>query len=148
LSIEIFAAQWLKTLFAQQFDLKLVYRLWDILCVDGFRFMLKVPLAILTLYKSASCFRWMELPRCSQFLRRLGSIMEAQGADLMFFLQGLPSKVRDIDAVIVAAAKIKLVGKSAPSSPESTSPAMERTDFGSSPSQNEPASNVNSNNVQ
>jgi hypothetical protein len=43
---EVFAMRWLRTLFAQQFDFDFVFRIWDIIFVEGLDFALKMILAL------------------------------------------------------------------------------------------------------
>lgn len=87
LSIEIFASQWLRTLFAQQFDLGLVVRLWDLMFVDGFEFVFKIPIAVLKQFKQ--------------------DVMEMSGSNLIFFLKALPQQVQDYDELILEVLKVQ-----------------------------------------
>jgi hypothetical protein len=89
LSIEIFASQWLRTLFAQQFDLALVVRLWDMMFVDGFSFIYKIPIAIMRIYKQ--------------------EVMEMAGTDLIFSLKGLPEQIQssDYDEIILEVLRLQ-----------------------------------------
>ena len=47
LNIKIFVSGWLRTLFCQQFELELVFRLWDVFFVEGIDFLIKIALSML-----------------------------------------------------------------------------------------------------
>jgi hypothetical protein len=80
LSVEIFVSGWLQTLFAQQFDLGLVFRLWDVFFAHGFIFFIKVSLVLLEHAEPA--------------LLKLGN------TEIIFSLKSLPMRIQDFDRLI------------------------------------------------
>jgi hypothetical protein len=80
LSVEIFVSGWLQTLFAQQFDIGLVFRLWDVFFAHGFLFFIKVSLVLLEHAEPA--------------LLKLGN------TEIIFSLKSLPMRIQDFDRLI------------------------------------------------
>jgi hypothetical protein len=80
LSVEIFVSGWLQTLFAQQFDLGLVFRLWDVFFVYGFSFFIKVSLVLLEHAEPA--------------------LLRLSNTDIIFSLKSLPMRIQDFDRLI------------------------------------------------
>lgn len=88
LTVEIFVSGWLQTLFAQQFDLGLVFRLWDVFFAYGFIFFIKVSLVLLEHAEPA--------------LLKLGN------TDIIFSLKSLPMRVQDFDRLIDEAIELQI----------------------------------------
>jgi hypothetical protein len=80
LSAEIFAMSWLRTLFAQQFELNFVVRVWDLFLIDGFNFAVKIVLALL--YKHQDALKVLAY------------------TDLMKYMQDLPQQISSDDNVV------------------------------------------------
>lgn len=88
LSVEIFVAGWLQTLFAQQFDLGLVFRLWDVFFTHGFLFLIKVSLVLL---------RHAE-----------PTLLKLSNTEIIFNLKSLPTRVLDYDRLIEEAIQLQI----------------------------------------
>lgn len=69
LSAEVFAMSWLRTLFAQQFELNFVVRVWDLLLIDGFNFAVKIVLALL--YKHQEALKALDYTHLMKYLQDL-----------------------------------------------------------------------------
>lgn len=88
LMVEIFVSGWLQTLFAQQFDLGLVFRLWDVFFTYGFIFLIKVSLVLLR--------------HAEPTLLKLGN------TEIIFNLKSLPTRVLDYDRLIEEAIALEI----------------------------------------
>lgn len=78
---------WIQTLFSQHFELDLVFRLWDIFFTNGFSIMINFTVALLKSFEA--------------------SMLSLYGLDLIKRIQWIPSNIDNIDALFVAASKIK-----------------------------------------
>lgn len=88
LMVEIFVSGWLQTLFAQQFDLGLVFRLWDVFFTYGFIFLIKVSLVLL---KHAE-----------------PTLLKMSNTEIIFNLKSLPTRVLDYDRLIEEAIALEI----------------------------------------
>lgn len=88
LMVEIFVSGWLQTLFAQQFDLGLVFRLWDVFFTYGFIFLIKVSLVLL---------RHAE-----------PTLLRMSNTEIIFNLKSLPTRVLDYDRLIEEAMALEI----------------------------------------
>jgi len=83
-SCEIFVMRWLRTLFAQQFDLEFVFRLWDVLLVGDLSFAVTTVLAI---------FVYSEV-----------QLSKLAGSHLLDYLQQLPNIISQNSEEIISLA--------------------------------------------
>lgn len=88
LTVEIFVSGWLQTLFAQQFDLGLVFRLWDVFFTHGFVFLIKVSLVLL---------RHAE-----------PTLLKLSNTEIIFNLKSLPTRILDFDRLIEEAMQLQI----------------------------------------
>lgn len=88
LSVEIFVSGWLQTLFAQQFDLGLVFRLWDVFFAHGFLFFIKVSLVLLEHAEPA--------------------LLRLNNTEIIFSLKSLPMRIQDFDRLIQEAMDLQI----------------------------------------
>lgn len=71
---------WIETLFSQQFELSLVFRLWDIFFILGFSFILKFTFAILKSFEN--------------------ELLQLYNTDLLSYIHSLPLQVKNDDDLV------------------------------------------------
>ena len=79
---------WLETLFSQQFELTLVFRLWDIFFIYGFSFMIKFTISILKSFED--------------------DILRLHSSDLISFVFSIPANIKNDDHLVESAIKVDI----------------------------------------
>ncbi len=88
---------WLRTLFAQQFELNFVVRVWDLFLIDGFNFAVKIVLALL--YKHQGMPEDDILIHLINFLL-VEALKALDYTNLMKYMQDLPQQIAGDDNVV------------------------------------------------
>lgn len=86
--IESFIMSWIETLFSQQFELSLVFRLWDIFFITGFSFIVKFTLAILKSFED--------------------KLLQLHNTDLLSFINSIPLQVKNDDDLVECAYNLEI----------------------------------------
>jgi hypothetical protein len=86
--VEMFAPNWILTIFVYQFPLPLVLHVWDIFLYEGPEIVLRVALSVLKLSKER--------------------LLKMEFEDILQFLRYLPEDVLDSNRLVLCALNVKL----------------------------------------
>lgn len=90
--VSFFASQWFLTLFAYQFPITMVSRIWDLFFAEGWKFIFKVSMALLQWEQEK-----LQLMRMEEILLHLKTVHEGKSADeLLRRAMDVPIHERDM----------------------------------------------------